>query len=36
VTLASVAQAARPGWDSKRPAGMGAGLEETHYWEPPT
>jgi carbon-monoxide dehydrogenase large subunit len=36
VTLGSVAQAARPGWDSKRPAGMGAGLEETHYWEPPT
>jgi carbon-monoxide dehydrogenase large subunit len=36
VTLASVAQAARPGWDSKRPAGQSAGLEETHYFEPPT
>jgi carbon-monoxide dehydrogenase large subunit len=36
VMLGSVAQAARPGWDNKRPVGMGAGLEETFYWEPPT
>ena len=36
VTLASVAQAARPGWDHRRPAGVDAGLEETFYWEPPT
>jgi carbon-monoxide dehydrogenase large subunit len=36
VTLASVARAARPGWDHKRPEGIDAGLEETFYWEPPT
>ena len=36
VTLASVAQAARPGWDHRRPAGVDAGLEEAFYWEPPT
>jgi carbon-monoxide dehydrogenase large subunit len=36
VTLAAVAQAARPGWDHGRPAGVDAGLEETFYWEPPT
>ena len=36
VTLASVAQAARPGWDHRRPAGIDAGLEESFYWEPPT
>ena len=36
VTLAAVAQAARPGWDHGRPAGIDAGLEETFYWEPPT
>jgi carbon-monoxide dehydrogenase large subunit len=36
VTLAAVAQAARPGWDHKRPQGVDAGLEETFYWEPPT
>jgi len=36
VTLAAVAQAARPGWDHRRPAGVDAGLEETYYWEPPT
>ena len=36
VTLAAVAQAARPGWDHKRPAGVDAGLEEAFYWEPPT
>ena len=36
VTLASVAQAARPGWDHRRPAGVDAGLEEAFYWEPST
>ena len=36
VSLAKVAQAARPGWDHGRPQGVEAGLEETHYWEPPT
>ena len=36
VTLAKVAQAARPGWDHGRPAGVDAGLEETYYFEPPT
>ena len=36
VTLAAVAQAARPGWDNKRPPGVDAGLEEAFYWEPPT
>jgi len=36
VTLGAVAQAARPGWDNKRPRGVDAGLEEAFYWEPPT
>jgi aerobic carbon-monoxide dehydrogenase large subunit len=36
ITLAKVAQAARPGWDHGRPAGVDAGLEETFYFEPPT
>ena len=36
VSLAKVAQAARPGWDHSRPAGVDAGLEETYYYEPPT
>ena len=36
VSLAQLAQAARPGWDHRRPAGVDAGLEETHYFEPPT
>ncbi|MGD9882291.1 MAG: xanthine dehydrogenase family protein molybdopterin-binding subunit [Reyranella sp.] len=36
VTLASVAKAAAPGWDHRRPEGMDAGLEETFYWQPPT
>ena len=36
VSLAQLAQAARPGWDHRRPGGIGAGLEETHYFEPPT
>ncbi len=34
--LARIAAAARPGWDHARPDGVDAGLEETHYWEPPT
>lgn len=36
ISLASIAKAARPGWDSDRPAGMSAGLEETAYFEPST
>jgi carbon-monoxide dehydrogenase large subunit len=36
VSLAKVAQAARPGWDNGRPPGVDAGLEETYYFEPPT
>jgi carbon-monoxide dehydrogenase large subunit len=36
VTLAELAQAARPGWGNKRPEGVDAGLEETYYFEPPT
>jgi carbon-monoxide dehydrogenase large subunit len=36
VSLAKVAQAARPGWDHGRPSGVDAGLEETYYFEPPT
>jgi aerobic carbon-monoxide dehydrogenase large subunit len=36
LSLAKVAQAARPGWDNGRPAGVDAGLEETYYFEPPT
>jgi carbon-monoxide dehydrogenase large subunit len=36
VSLAKLAQAARPGWDHGRPPGMDAGLEETFYYEPPT
>ena len=36
VSLATVAQAARPGWDNGRPQGVEAGLEETYYYEPPT
>jgi aerobic carbon-monoxide dehydrogenase large subunit len=36
VTFAQLAQAARPGWDHRRPAEVEAGLEETHYFEPPT
>jgi len=36
LSLARVAQAARPGWDNERPAGMDAGLEDTFYWQPPT
>ncbi len=36
VSLAQVAQAARPGWEITRPPGVEAGLEETCYWQPPT
>ncbi len=36
VSLTKLAHAARPGWDHGRPQGIDAGLEETHYWEPPT
>src|SRR5712672_2004396 len=36
VSLAKVAQAARPGWENPRPEGIEAGLEETYYWQPPT
>ena len=36
VTLADIAQAARPGWDHRRPEGVDAGLEESFYWEPQT
>ena len=36
LSLGSLAQAARPGWYSKRPANMDPGLEETYYYEPPT
>src|SRR5262249_61657672 len=35
VTLAAVAQAARPGWDHGRPQGVDAGLGESFYFEPP-
>jgi aerobic carbon-monoxide dehydrogenase large subunit len=36
VSLQKVGQAARPGWENTRPQGVEAGLEETHYWQPPT
>jgi carbon-monoxide dehydrogenase large subunit len=36
LSFAKLAQAARPGWDNARPAGIDAGLEETFYYEPPT
>jgi len=36
ISLARLAQAARPGWDHSRPPGVEAGLEATRYWEPPT
>jgi aerobic carbon-monoxide dehydrogenase large subunit len=36
VSLGELAQAARPGWDHRRPPGMAPGLEETHYFEPAT
>ncbi len=36
LSLAEIAQAARPGWDGGRPSDMSAGLEVTEYFEPPT
>jgi carbon-monoxide dehydrogenase large subunit len=36
VSLAQVAQAARPGWEATRPAEVEAGLEEISYWQPET
>ncbi|HYD57626.1 MAG TPA: xanthine dehydrogenase family protein molybdopterin-binding subunit, partial [Burkholderiales bacterium] len=36
VSLAELARIARPGWDHGRPPGVEAGLEVTHYFEPPT
>jgi carbon-monoxide dehydrogenase large subunit len=36
VSLAKIAQAARPGWDNGRPEGVEAGLEETFHFEPQT
>jgi carbon-monoxide dehydrogenase large subunit len=36
LTLGEIARAARPGWDHGRPPGIDPGLEETHYFEPPT
>ncbi len=36
LTFAEIAHAARPGWDHGRPPGVDAGLQETHYFEPPT
>ena len=36
VSLQKVAQAARHGWENTRPQGVEAGLEKTHYWQPPT
>jgi len=36
VSLAQVAKAARPEWDSGRPKEIEAGIEETYYYEPPT
>jgi aerobic carbon-monoxide dehydrogenase large subunit len=36
VSLAAVAQAARPSWETARPPGIEAGLEEICYWQPET
>jgi len=36
LSLARIAQAARPGWENERPPGIEAGLEETFYWQPQT
>ncbi len=36
VSLAQVAQAARPGWEITRPPEVDAGLEEICYWQPET
>jgi len=36
MSLAEVAAAAKPGWGSRRPEGVEAGLEAAAYYEPPT
>jgi carbon-monoxide dehydrogenase large subunit len=36
MTLKEIAQAARPGWDHRRPPNVTPGLEATSYFEPPT
>ncbi len=36
VSFRDIARAAKPGWDTKRPPGIEAGLEATSYYEPPT
>ncbi|HXP73468.1 MAG TPA: xanthine dehydrogenase family protein molybdopterin-binding subunit [Stellaceae bacterium] len=36
ISLAKIAQAARPGWDHGRPDGVDAGLEDTFHFEPQT
>ncbi len=36
VTFVQIGRSARPGWDNIRPESVEAGLEATHYWEPPT
>ncbi len=36
VSYREVAEAARPGWDNRRPDGVEAGLEAAFYYEPPT
>lgn len=36
VAYREIALAARPGWGHGRPGGVEAGLEATHYYEPPT
>ena len=36
LSLAKVAQAARPGWEITRPPEVDAGLEEICYWQPQT
>jgi carbon-monoxide dehydrogenase large subunit len=36
LTLGQVAQAARPGWDNRRPHGVGPGLSARINYEPPT
>ncbi|MGE0747466.1 MAG: xanthine dehydrogenase family protein molybdopterin-binding subunit [Rhodospirillales bacterium] len=36
LSLKQIAQAAKPGWDNQRPAGVEAGLEANAYYEPPT
>jgi carbon-monoxide dehydrogenase large subunit len=36
LSLGEIAREARPGWDHGRPPGIDPGLDETHYFEPPT